>query len=385
MSAAGTSEQAVVRSPLPRSVVVLIGTAAAIVIAGGIKFASGLVAPTMLALVLTIAVAPIPRWVRSKGAPAWLATLVALVAVYILVLLLAGGVAISIVKLATVLPQYAGQAEDLVNSATTAASKAGMDTTQVHSALSHLDLGRLLGFVGDLLSSLLDALGNMFFLVTLLFFLGAEVTLANVRAEQLRAVRPNLSAALSRFVSGTMSYLIVTTVFGAIVAVLDTLALWALGVPLPVTWGLLAFLTNFIPNIGFVIGVIPPALLGLLSGGWGTFFAVLAVYCVINVVLQTFIQPRFVGDAVGLSTLMTYISLILWAYLLGALGALLAVPMSLLLRAFLVDADPEMAWSRVFFTSVSANPKAPKEPPPEPPPQPPAEPPQPAVPQPETG
>ena len=93
----------------------------------------------------------------------------------------------------------------------------------------------------------------------------------------------------------------------------------------------------------------------------------LAVYCVINVVLQTFIQPRFVGDAVGISTLMTFVSLALWAYLLGALGALLAVPMSLLLRAFLVDADPNSAWSQVFFTSVSAKPK-PAALPPAPPP-----------------
>ena len=72
----------------------------------------------VLALVLTIAVAPIPRWVRAKGAPAWVATLIALVAVYLLVLFLAGGVAISIVKLATVLPQYADQAEHIVDQAT---------------------------------------------------------------------------------------------------------------------------------------------------------------------------------------------------------------------------------------------------------------------------
>ena len=112
----------------------------------------------------------------------------------------------------------------------------------------------------------------------------------------------------------------VTTIFGFVVAVLDTLALWALGVPVPLVWGLLSFLTNYIPNVGFIIGLIPPALLGLLDGGWGTMLAVVAVYCVINVVLQTFVQPRFVGDAVGLSALMTFLSLALWAALAYLIG-----------------------------------------------------------------
>ena len=205
---------------------------------------------------------------------------------------------------------------------------------------------------------MLGAASNLFFLVTLLFFLAFESTAMPARGALLHRSRPELADALTRFISGTQSYLIVTTVFGLIVATLDTLALWALGVPLPLVWGLLSFLTNFIPNIGFIIGLIPPALLGLLSGGWGTFFAVIAVYCVINVVLQTFIQPRFVGDAVGLSTTMTFLSMVLWTFLLGPVGALLAVPMSLLVRAFLIDADPKSAWAEMFI-----GPTPPDEPP----------------------
>ena len=72
---------------------------------------------------------------------------------------------------------------------------------------------------------------------------------------------------------------------------------------------------------------------------------VLVVYSVLNVTIQTFIQPRYVGNTVGLSAEMTYMSLIVWAFLLGALGALLAVPMTLLLRAFFIDSDPRAAWA----------------------------------------
>ena len=136
-----------------------------------------------------------------------------------------------------------------------------------------------------------------------------------------------------------------TALFGAIVGVLDSAALWLIGVPLPLVWGFFSFLTNFIPNIGFVIGIIPPALLALLDSGWEEMVLVIVVYSVLNVTIQTFIQPRFVGNSVGLSAEMTYMSLVVWAFLLGALGALLAVPMTLLLRAFFIDADPRAAWA----------------------------------------
>ena len=325
---------------LPRGVVVLLGLASAIVILGGMRFASGLVAPIVLALVLTIAVAPLSHWARRKGVPAWATVILSLIAVYAVVLVLVGGIALSTVKLATILPQYADKAQEQIHELSKRLADAGFDKAPTQEALSHLDVGRLLDLVQNLLASFLGTLGDLFFLVTLLFFLAADVTGAGARAAKLAETRPHLADALAKYVKATQSYLIVTTVFGAIVAVLDTIALYLLNVPLPLTWGLLSFLTNFIPNIGFVIGVIPPALLALLDGGVGHMVVVIVVYSAINVVLQTFIQPRVVGDAVGLSTTMTFLSLALWTFVLGPLGALLAVPMSLLVRALLVDADP---------------------------------------------
>ncbi len=166
----------------------------------------------------------------------------------------------------------------------------------------------------------------LFFVVTLLLFFALDAAWFPDRLDSTPAQRRPLAAALHTFAHGTRSYLLVSTVFGLIVAVLDTGALWLLGVPAPLVWGLLAFITNYIPNIGFVIGLIPPMILGLLVGGLPLMLAVLAVYCVLNVVIQSVIQPRVVGGAVGLSGSLTFLSLVVWAWLLGALGALLAVP-----------------------------------------------------------
>ena len=88
--------------------------------------------------------------------------------------------------------------------------------------------------------------------------------------------------ALAKFAYGIRQYLLVTTVFGFIVAVLDTIALAIMGIPLAITWGVLAFLTNYIPNVEFILGVVPPALLGLLTAGPGLMVAVVIVYCVLN-------------------------------------------------------------------------------------------------------
>ena len=156
---------------------------------------------------------------------------------------------------------------------------------------------------------------------------------------------PNPVAALDSFARGTRHYMGVSAGFGLVVAVLDGFALQLMGVPGAFVWAVLAFVTNFIPNIGFVIGVIPPALIALLDGGVGLLVAVIVVYSVINFVIQSVIQPRVVGDRVGLSPTLTFLSLVFWTFVIGPLGALLAVPLSLLTRALLVEADPQARWA----------------------------------------
>ena len=194
------------------------------------------------------------------------------------------------------------------------------------------------------MSGLLGVLSSLFFVVTLVLFMVVDGSGFTAKLEQLPQERRHLADALADFARGTRTYLVVSTVFGLIVAVIDTVALLWIGVPVAVLWGLLAFITNYIPNVGFVVGVIPPAVIGLLEGGVGMMVAVIVVYSLINLVIQSVIQPRVVGEAVGLSPTITMLSLVFWAFALGAVGALMAVPLSLLAKAVLVDADPRAAW-----------------------------------------
>ena len=337
---------------LPRAVVVLLGGAAAVVLAGGMRAASSFVAPVMLALVLTIAVAPVRRVALRHRWPSWAATLATLVTAYAIVLVLSLSLAVSVVKLAATIPQYSDQADDLVADLQGWLSDQGLDEATLQKALSQLDIGKVVDLLSGILGGLLGVLGSFLFLATVLFFTTADVPGVPLRDSLLRETKPGLSRSLANFVHATQHYLVMSAIFGGIVAVLDAGALWLLGVPLPLLWGLLAFVTNFVPNIGFVIGLVPPAILALLDGGWTSMLAVVAVYCVLNVTIQTFIQPRYVGDAVGLSPTVTFLSLTLWTFVLGSLGALLAVPMTLLARAILVDADPSAGWANAFIGST---------------------------------
>jgi AI-2 transport protein TqsA len=329
---------------VPRGFIVLLGAAGGVVVVAGLRATADIVGPVFLALVLTIAAAPLGRLLRRIGLPGWLATLCTLLAVYLVLVALAAALALSVARLATLLPEYSEQFSDLVDNLRSWLTDRGVGADQESAALSGLDLGRLVGFLGDILSGLLGLSSNLLLILALLFFMALDAVRFPERLADASGERPDVVAALAGFARGTCRYLVVSTVFGLIVAVIDTGTLVFLGVPLPLLWGLLAFITNYIPNIGFVIGLVPPALLGLLDGGVGTMLAVIAAYSVINVVIQSVIQPKVVGDAVGLSVTLTFVSLIFWAWVLGPLGALLAIPLSLLAKALLLDVDPSTRW-----------------------------------------
>ncbi len=150
---------------------------------------------------------------------------------------------------------------------------------------------------------------------------------------------------------GVRRYWVVTTVFGLIAAFLDVLALQVIGVQLIWVWGILAFITNYIPNIGLVLGMIPPAILALLDDGWVAMLAVVAAYSVLNFTVQSVIQPKFTGESVGVTPTMSFLSLMFWYMILGWLGALVALPATLFLKALLVDADPNARWINALISS----------------------------------
>ena len=334
---------------LPRGLIIILGLAAGVVVAGGIHAVPNIIGPVFLALVLVITVDPLRAWLIRRGAPRWLATLSVVIGVYAIVIGLFAAAIAGIAQLASLMPQYADQFQAQLDGVKSWLADLGVTQADVQKALGSIDKSSIISYAASLLSSIAGVFTSLLFIITLLIFLAVDGSVFGDRMVSRRPGREPVLTALGTFAAGTRKYLGVATIFGGIVAVLDGAALLILGIPAAGLWALLAFVTNYVPNIGFIIGLVPPALLALLTGGPSLMITVIIVYCVLNFVIQSVLQPKFVGDAVGLTTTMSFLSLIIWAYLLGPLGAILAIPASLLFKALLIDVDPDAKWLQLFF------------------------------------
>ena len=329
---------------LPRLVLVAIVGGMLVLILAGARSTSGIIGPAFLALVLTITVHPVRRALVRRNVPEWLVAVGVVLSVYFLLFSVSIALVVSGARLAALLPQYADEFSQYVDDVTNWLAGLGITQEQASSVGSSLDPSSLVGVIGDAFSAVLGILSNFFFILTVALMMAFDTGGVERVLNVVRGKRPYLVDAMVSFAHSTRVYMGVAAGFGFIVAVIDGIALYVMGVPGAFIWAVLAFVTNFIPNIGFVIGIIPPAIIALLEGGPSLMIAVIVVYSVINVVIQSVIQPRYVGDAVGLSPTITLLSLIFWAWALGAIGALLAVPFSLFMRAVLVEADPAAHW-----------------------------------------
>jgi predicted PurR-regulated permease PerM len=347
---------------LSRGLLLAIEVAAVLLAALGLRAFAGVVAPVFLALVLSITVQPLRRLPTRHGLPAWVGTVLSLVAVYLIVVGLIVILVLSGVQLAGLLEEFKPQFQAAVANFGNKLQAAGATQAQLDAIKSAADPGKLIGLASALLGGVAGILSSIAFLVLLLFF---TVTDAAAFAANLARISPagrRLAEAFVLFARGSRQYLAVATIFGAGVALCDVVALTFLDIRYAWLWGLLAFVTNYIPNVGFVIGLLPPTIIALLDHGPETAIAVVVIYTVLNVILQSVIQPRVVGNTVGLSGTLSFLSLLIWTSILGGVGALLAVPASLFVKALFIDVDEDRRWLTPLLSS-SADVETPEPPP----------------------
>lgn len=325
--------------------------AALTVAAVGLHLLSSIVAPAFFALTLMITARPLQRQLVRWRVPKMLAAIVVLVGMYVLLLILLVATAGALAQAALELPKYSSAFQQMYADVIDWLATFGVDETALTGLIEGVDLNRVAAIAGTVLESMSSAGGQFLIIVVVMFFLAIDTTAVSSRWTLITAARPDLGTALRAFFIGVRKYWLVCTVFGLIVAVLDVIALIIIGVPLALVLGLLAFVTNYIPNVGFVIGLVPAALLALLDGGMSDMLWVIVTYSVLNFTIQTIIQPKVTGDAVGLSPVVSFLSLTLWTLVVGPLGAILAVPLTLAAKTFLVDAHPEARWINAFLVT----------------------------------
>ena len=242
---------------MPRGLIVLLGMTGLLVSVLALQQFASILAPVLLALILVIGVHPLTGILRRRGVPMWLAVTITVIAVLALILGLAAALALSVARLATILPTYQDSFNQLVENLRSGLASLGVGRDQVLAVLDQISFSSIASLLGGLLAGLAGIFSNLLFLLFVVAFMALDAVGFSGRLSRARRERADVVGALDTFVHGTRSYLLVSTVFGLIVAVIDTGFLWLVGVPLPLLWGLLAFITNYIPNVGSSSGWSP--------------------------------------------------------------------------------------------------------------------------------
>ena len=210
--------------------------------------------------------------------------------------------------------------------------------------MSFVEPDKILAAIGGFLAGLVGTVSNLVLVVMLLIFLLLEAFNAPAKlAEEIKAG----NAYLQRYFHVSESlrrYIFITTIVGLATGILDTIWFILLGVSFPLLWGILAFLMSYIPTLGFWLAAVPPTLLALLESGPGTAALVFLGVVLINGFAENVVKPKYMGEGLNLSPFMVIFSVIFWAAVLGPLGAILGVPMSLLFKELVLEADDQNRW-----------------------------------------
>ncbi|WP_104179501.1 AI-2E family transporter [Arthrobacter sp. B0490] len=336
------------RPALPRSTTLLLALGGATVAAFGIAAIRGVFTPVFLAFVLTLCVHPLRSWMHRHGVPRGIATTTSIAAVFALLLAFGMVLVSALAQFSALLPQFAPQLDRVGVAVAETLAAVGFGAEQTDGVREGLTPERIIGFVNGLLGSVTTVVSALVVVLTMLILMAVDGSRVPALLTFLTIHRPALVSAFIGFGAGVRRYMVATTVLGVAQGAFNWLVLVLLQVPGALLWGLLSFICSFIPNVGYFIAIVPPLFFGFLSGGWPTAIGVIIVYGVINSAIQSVIQPKYIGNAVSLSETLTFVSVLFWALILGPIGAILAVPLTLLVRAVLIDADPSTGWRRAL-------------------------------------
>lgn len=332
-------------SPIARFLIVL---AAFVIVVAGMKAAESLLVPFFLSLFIAIISSPPLLWMRQKGLPTGLALLT------IIFVLLAVGVSVG----AIIGSAISGFTKDLPEYQVKLTALTGQLFDQLQSLGLEFDVAQLketvqpskaLAMAGTTLASFGNLMTNFFLiLLTVVFILAEEVSFASKLAVNDKT--KNSLDALKKFTSSVNQYVVIKTLVSMLTGFLILLWLWFLGLDYFVLWGLLAFLLNFIPTFGSVLAAVPAVLLALVQLSVGDAVLVAVGFLAVNFGVGNVIEPRIMGKGLDLSALVVFLSLVFWGWVLGPVGMLLSIPLTMMVKIAL-ESFADTNWIGVMLGS----------------------------------
>ena len=306
----------------PQSLVfLLLGMASIVIIAAGIKASADILNPILLAAVITVVVLPTPQYLTERGLPSWLSFVLTL-------LMVVGGIALVVML---VFASFSNMADGFCNQV------ASLDDLSSLPTASSLNPA-LANFAGTIISAMGHGAVQMFMVMLIFFFMLSGA----VGSKSLNTLEPGTTSLMNqvaKLTTDVRSYMSIMTGVNFMVGVGDTIFLMIMGVEYAVVWGILSWVMGYIPTVGFWIALIPPVIVAYSTLGVEVAVIVLIGYVLVNGSVQNFIQPRMMGQGLGISPVVVFISLFIWGWLLGGIGAILAVPLTMIIMAVLNNFD----------------------------------------------
>ena len=297
-----------------------------------------------LGVIIAVVSVPMLYWLRRKGLSGGLALVITLLVLTLLAIAFALFFVGSVNRLVEAVPSYVEQTESLKVTMEGTLAGLGIDTTGVRAVLDLMDPARLLSLIAEALARLAESISNLVVVVLVVAFLLAESLGLPAKVQrQLRLGHTQL-VSVSLYIRDLRRYVVITTQLGAFTGLAATILLLILGVDLPVLWGVLTFLLSFIPTVGLFLAMIPPALLALLEFGLVKALLVIAGYLLIDAMVENVVKPKFLGENLDMAPVVIILSLIFWAAILGPMGALLAVPLTMAIKQLVLETDEQARW-----------------------------------------
>jgi predicted PurR-regulated permease PerM len=344
------------KSELRISGPVLLSCAAFVVIVAGLRAAQPIVVPLVVATFIAMICMPALKWLQDKGLPTWLAFLAISTVVVLFGLLIVGVVGTSVNQMRQQLPEYQERVADLQHDLIAWLKAKNIDVS-AQLEQETFNARRAVSLFGEMLSALGSVLSDALVIVFTLIFMIFEAAEMPAKLRAISGGDNSLSMRIENIQSSLRRYITMKTQLSALTSILVTFWLLWLGVDFALLWGLLAFLFNYIPNIGSIIAAIPAVVLALLQLGVPTAAYAAVGYLAINGIIGNAIEPRIMGRGLGLSPLVVFVSLIFWGWVLGPIGLLFSVPLTMIVKIVL-DHSEDMQWLGILLGAEAPRRKA---------------------------
>jgi predicted PurR-regulated permease PerM len=333
----------------------LVGAASVVIVVAGLRAAQALVVPFLLAVFLAVVSIPFMRWLQSKHVPRLLAVISTILAGVGVIVILGLVLGRALNELADVAPQYQVRLQELVDSSVVLLSGWGIPVEGWQSR-DLFPVG-LFDVLGGAISAFALFASNAFLVLLAMIFILTEAVGFSTKLQAAFGSTAHFKP-LERMTRQVQHYLVIKTAMSAVTGTVVGVWVWSLGLDFVILWGLVAFLLNFVPNLGSILAAVPAVLFALIQLGPGRAAVIALGYVVVNIVVGNFVEPMLMGRRLGLSTLVVFTSLVFWGWMWGPVGMLLSVPLTMVLKIALENTE-NFRWVAVMLEtnpSVAASP-----------------------------